>query len=55
MKGITGPNFGADASPSLFSFLRDVTREVTDPNTQMSVYDAWKASSMHDDDWQTQL
>ncbi len=41
--GVTGPNFGASAVPSLKEFVREVTRDVTDPQTGRSVYDAWKA------------
>ena len=40
--GVTGPNFSAAATPSLKSFIRDVTREVEDPSTKHSVYDSWR-------------
>jgi N-acetylated-alpha-linked acidic dipeptidase len=39
--GVTGPNFGAAATPSLWDFIRDVTRQVQDPMTGGTVYDAW--------------
>jgi N-acetylated-alpha-linked acidic dipeptidase len=38
---VSGPNFGASASPSLREFVRDVAREITDPRTGRSVYEAW--------------
>ena len=40
--GVTGPNFSASAAPSLNELVREVTREVRDPNTGRSVYDAWR-------------
>ena len=40
--GVTGPNFSAASTPSLKTFVRDVTREVEDPNTKRSVYDSWR-------------
>lgn len=39
--GVTGPNFGASASPSLSELVRDAARQVPDPATGMSVYQAW--------------
>lgn len=39
--GVTGPNFSGSAVPSLKQFLRDVTKEVPDPQTGKSVYEAW--------------
>ena len=39
--GVTGPNFSGSAVPSLKRFLRDVTKEVPDPQTGKSVYEAW--------------
>lgn len=39
--GVSGPNFTASATPSLSDLIRAVTREVPDPNTGSSVYDAW--------------
>jgi N-acetylated-alpha-linked acidic dipeptidase len=41
--GVTGPNFGGSATPSLKGFIRDVTRDVKDPRSGRSVYDEWKA------------
>ena len=43
--GVTGPNFTASATPSLKDFVRDVTRDITDPKSSRSVYDAWRAYS----------
>ena len=40
--GVTGPNFSASAAPSLNELVRDVAREIKDPNTGRSVYDAWR-------------
>ena len=39
--GVTGPNFSGSAVPSLNQFLRDVTKEMPDPQTGKSVYEAW--------------
>lgn len=39
--GVSGPDFGASATPSLRALLRDSTRDVADPDTGESVYDAW--------------
>jgi N-acetylated-alpha-linked acidic dipeptidase len=41
--GVSGPNFVAAAPPSLKDFVRDVARDVPDPNTGLHVYDAWLA------------
>ncbi|HXX43584.1 MAG TPA: M28 family metallopeptidase [Candidatus Acidoferrales bacterium] len=40
--GVNGSNFAASATPSLKELLRDVTREVADPKSGGSVYDAWR-------------
>ncbi|HEY4709402.1 MAG TPA: M28 family metallopeptidase [Candidatus Acidoferrales bacterium] len=40
--GVNGPDFGASATPSLKELVRDATREVTDPRSGRSVYDAWR-------------
>ena len=40
--GVNGPNFAASATPSLKELLRDVTREVNDPKSGASVYEAWR-------------
>jgi N-acetylated-alpha-linked acidic dipeptidase len=45
--GVAGPNFSASATPSLQDIVREVTREVSDPNTGRSVYEAWKEHSEH--------
>jgi N-acetylated-alpha-linked acidic dipeptidase len=39
--GIDGPNFEASAVPSLKDLVRDVTRDIRDPKTGQSVYEAW--------------
>lgn len=39
--GVSGPNFTASATPSLSDLIRAVARQVPDPNTGQSVYDAW--------------
>jgi N-acetylated-alpha-linked acidic dipeptidase len=45
---VTGPDFGASAVPSLKQFVRDVTRDVTDPRTGRSVYEVWKERVAHE-------
>lgn len=45
--GVTGPNFGASATPSLSELVRDVTRDITDPNSGHRIYDAWRAHLTH--------
>ncbi|HEY2964445.1 MAG TPA: M28 family metallopeptidase [Pyrinomonadaceae bacterium] len=39
---VSGPHFGASAVPSLWKFLRAVTRDVKDPKTGKSVYQQWQ-------------
>jgi N-acetylated-alpha-linked acidic dipeptidase len=39
--GVAGPDFAASATPSLKDLVRGATREVADPDTGDSVYDAW--------------
>jgi len=39
--GVSGPNFGASAVPSLKVFVRDITQEVPSPRGG-TVYDQWK-------------
>lgn len=43
--GVTGANFNAAATPSLNQLVREVTRDVKDPNSGQSVYDAWRGRS----------
>jgi N-acetylated-alpha-linked acidic dipeptidase len=45
--GVSGPNFGASAVPSLKGFLREVTHEVQDPRTGRTVYEAWRERVAH--------
>lgn len=40
--GVAGPNFTASSTPSLDEFIRSVTRAVADPQSGLSVYDAWR-------------
>ncbi|HXX20684.1 MAG TPA: M28 family metallopeptidase [Candidatus Acidoferrum sp.] len=46
--GVTGPNFTASATPSLKEFVRDVTRDIHDPSSSRSVYDAWRDHIGHE-------
>jgi N-acetylated-alpha-linked acidic dipeptidase len=39
--GVTGSSFNASATPSLRELIRDATRDVADPRTGGTVYDAW--------------
>lgn len=43
--GVTGSDFSASATPSLKELLRDVTRDVSDPETGLSVYRVWSERS----------
>src|ERR1700739_4890928 len=43
--GATGPNFAASATPSLKELVRDVAREVQDPQAGRSVYSMWREHS----------
>ena len=45
--GVTGTNFGASATPSLSELVRDVTRDITDPDSGRRIYDTWRAHLMH--------
>jgi len=45
--GVIGPNFNASATPSLKELVRDATREVKDPRTGHSVYEAWREHAAH--------
>jgi N-acetylated-alpha-linked acidic dipeptidase len=44
--GVTGPNFGAGATPSLKDLIRKAAREVEDPRTGETVYAAWREHGM---------
>ena len=44
--GVTGPNFGAAATPSLKEVVRDAAREVPDPDDKRSVYEMWREHSL---------
>jgi N-acetylated-alpha-linked acidic dipeptidase len=48
--GVTGEDFSASAAPSLKELLREVTRDVDDPDTGLSVYRVWseRAASPRD-------
>ena len=41
--GVTGEDFSAAATPSLNELVRDVTRDVKDPDSGRSVYEVWRA------------
>ena len=43
--GVAGPNFAASATPSLKDLVRAATRDVPDPTTGDSVYDAWSENA----------
>ena len=38
---VSGPSFGASAVPSLDAFVQSLTRDVTDPRTGKSIFEAW--------------
>lgn len=40
--GVAGPNFGGSGTPSLAQLVRDVAREVNDPQTGKSVFEVWQ-------------
>jgi N-acetylated-alpha-linked acidic dipeptidase len=40
--GVTGPVFAASATPSLDDLVRGVARNVKDPDTSGSIYEAWR-------------
>lgn len=44
--GVSGPNFGASAVPSLKQMLRDVARDVQDPRGGKTVYEVWRERSL---------
>jgi len=39
---VSGDRFGASGTPSLKRLMREVAREVSDPRTGRSIYDAWR-------------
>jgi len=39
---VSGPNFSASAVPTLWKLIRAATRDVRDPKTGKSVYEAWQ-------------
>jgi N-acetylated-alpha-linked acidic dipeptidase len=39
---VSGANFGASSVPSLWKFIRAVTRDIRDPKTRKTVYQTWK-------------
>jgi N-acetylated-alpha-linked acidic dipeptidase len=45
--GVSGPNFGAAATPSLKEFVREVTRDVPDPTSGLSVFETWRERYRH--------
>lgn len=43
--GVCGPHFGAAAVPSLRALIRDVSKEVNDPNSGRQLYAVWSEES----------
>jgi N-acetylated-alpha-linked acidic dipeptidase len=39
---VSGPNFGASSVPSMWKLIYEAAREVRDPKTGKSVYEAWR-------------
>jgi N-acetylated-alpha-linked acidic dipeptidase len=39
---VSGPNFGASSVPSMWKLVRAATRDVRDPKTGKSIYQAWQ-------------
>jgi N-acetylated-alpha-linked acidic dipeptidase len=42
---VSGPNYGASSVPTLWKLIRGATRDVRDPKTGKSVYQAWQDKS----------
>lgn len=42
---VSGPNFGAASVPSMWKLIRSATRDIHDPGTGKSVYQAWQERS----------
>jgi N-acetylated-alpha-linked acidic dipeptidase len=42
---VSGPNFGASSVPSMWKVIRTVTRDVKDPATGKTIYQAWQDRS----------
>ena len=40
---VSGANFGASSVPSLWQLIRGATRDVRDPKTGQTIYEAWQA------------
>jgi N-acetylated-alpha-linked acidic dipeptidase len=40
---VSGANFGASSVPSLWQLIRSATRDVRDPKTGQTIYEAWQA------------
>lgn len=41
--GVSGANFGASSVPSLWKLIRGATRDVRDPKSGKTIYEAWQA------------
>jgi N-acetylated-alpha-linked acidic dipeptidase len=39
---VSGPNFGAAGVPSLWKLVRAATRDIVDPKTRQTIYQAWQ-------------
>ncbi|KAJ3094822.1 hypothetical protein HDU96_001456 [Phlyctochytrium bullatum] len=44
--GVSGPHFGASASPSVSELIREVTKDIIDPNTNKTIYEVWVEEEM---------
>jgi N-acetylated-alpha-linked acidic dipeptidase len=42
---VSGPNYGASSVPTLWKLIRGATRDVRDPKTGKSIYQAWQDKS----------
>ncbi|MGB0036096.1 MAG: M28 family metallopeptidase [Candidatus Acidiferrales bacterium] len=45
--GVSGANFSSSATPSLKQLVRDVAREVHDPKSGRTIYEAWRDREKH--------
>ena len=46
---VSGPNFGASSVPSMWKLIRGVARDIKDPKTGQTVYQAWQANAKDDE------
>jgi N-acetylated-alpha-linked acidic dipeptidase len=45
---VSGPNFGAASVPSMWNLIYDAARDIHDPKTGKSIFDAWRARVWED-------